>query len=239
MSNQRLLGGLVALVLLAIQLLLAPPTYACSTGPEFNPVAEADLIVGGRIVGWEELPGGSNSPFTPIRLTLEVDQHLKGAASATVTFVDQSSVYSSNGQIVWAGASGSCGAFDSDPTGQYVVLGLDTAPDGGLASNLLLTFFNGAEPSGEAYTRALERLTALAERLTPTAEPATPSAAAPQATATPEPATATPEPAPQSTPTPADPAPPAVSTPAVSTLLLGAGLAAAGLAAIALRRRRA
>ena len=78
MSRWREAVALTALILLAAQLLVAEPTYACSVGPDFNPVAEADLIVGGRITDWEELPMGAGAPFTPIRLTMAVDRRIKG-----------------------------------------------------------------------------------------------------------------------------------------------------------------
>lgn len=241
---QRSILGLLALTLvIAAQSLFVAPAFACSAGPDFNPVAEAELIVGGRVTGWEPLPDGASAPFTPIRLTIAVDQQLKGEAGASLQFLDRSSLMRSGGEQVWAGASGSCGAFDGDPTGRYLVLGLDQAPDGVLVSNLMLTFFNGAEPTGERYTQALDFLATQGLTLTPTAAPTSEPTPEPTSSPAPPPSpTAPPQPSPEPTtppqPSPEPTAPPPTAAPRLTTLVIGIGGLAVALALLALIRRR-
>jgi hypothetical protein len=91
-SRKQLLSVTTLLLVLVAQLSQPGPTYACSAGLDFNPVAEADLVVGGRITSWERLSSTSNAPFTPIRLTMAVDQRFKGEAGATLQFADATSL---------------------------------------------------------------------------------------------------------------------------------------------------
>lgn len=253
MSSQRAFIGLVGVLLLAMQLLLAASTYACSAGLDFNPVAEAEVIVGGRVTAWQRLPADPGAPFTPVQITLAVDQRINGESDTTIQFVDRTSLSLSGSEESWAGSSGACGVFDSEPVGQYIVLGLDTGLDGSYLSNLMLVFFQGPEPAGDGYTQAMSRLNDLTQRLTPTAASVVPSATAPPTAAPPTTSRATPaaarSPTPELATTQAPPTPttaeadpgaqtpePAVPSPMI--LVLGLGAVAAGLAAIAFRRGR-
>lgn len=104
-------------VILVAQLLLVVPTYACSAGPDFNPVAEADLIVGGHITAWQRLLPVADCLFTPIQLTMAVDRRLKGDADPTLQSVEPSRLSAMGDQEVSVGSSGACGVFESDLTG--------------------------------------------------------------------------------------------------------------------------
>lgn len=243
MFQQRTKPGVVVLAALLLHLVLVAPTYACSAGLDFNPVAESDLIVGGRVTAWERLPVEASGPFTPIQLTIAVDERFKGEATDTLQFVDYTSLSGTAAQPAWTGSSGACGLFDDAPTGQYLVLGLNIEPDGGYRSNLMLLFFRGQEPAGDGYTQALGRLDELAQRLTPTAAPTSLPATATSITVTAPRPTLRPTtgPAPQPSPTadtglPTEAAEPA--GPSLLMLLLGLGVAGGALAGFAFRRRR-
>lgn len=166
---------LLPLAAVAIAALLLPagvrPAYACSAGPDFDAVAESDVIVAGQITGWreradipspfEQAPEKSapEAPFLVIGVQLEVERIFKGDAPAVLEIVDVASLEPHTHR--WLGASGSCGAFDFDPTGMYAIMGLKRGEDGSLRSNRLLTFFMGSAPQGELYEDALARLSSL------------------------------------------------------------------------------
>lgn len=228
------------LVLLGAQLLTAVPAHACSAGLDFNPVVEADVIVGGRVTMWERLASETPSPFIPIQVTMEVDQHWKGTTATTIQFIDRTSLVSSGAGATWAGSSGACGLFDNEPTGQYLVLGVDRTADGAYVSNLMLRFFRGSAPAGDAYRQALNRLTALQQLLTPTVEPTLPTATGIPTTAPPPTSTALPTtlPIPTATIIPAPIAQTGVSPLAyMVVVVLGMVVVVGGLAVVARKRR--
>lgn len=152
----------IAAVLIAMT---AQPILACSVGSDFNPVAESDVIVAGRLGAWGEADPSTLSPpltigpgFTPIRVTMRVEHVLKGTVPAQITIIDRSSLWKDPARTFWAGGSGACGSFDSDPTAQYAVIGLTVNRDGTYAALRPLTFFLGEAASGPAYDRAVTRL---------------------------------------------------------------------------------
>lgn len=171
---------LLPLAALAVAGLLAPavrPAYACSVGPDFDPIAESDVIVAGRIVGWEliedaltvdlksvdspdDVPSDYIGPYDPIRLTMEVGSVYKGSVSTVITLVDGASLFVDplTGQHRWVGSSGACGAFDRDPTDMFAIFGLCARDDGSYGPSLPLHFFLGDEPHGERYDYAMSRL---------------------------------------------------------------------------------
>ncbi|MCH7698877.1 MAG: hypothetical protein IH865_08075 [Chloroflexi bacterium] len=155
-------GALVTLVGVAVLSMQTPSVHACSAGPDWDPVAESAVVVAGRLTGWEEVSDDVLPNFKPIRVHMNVDRVYKGPPGLTdISFVDSASLYftaSAPEDLMWAGSSGACGAFDSDPTGVYAVMGLWEAPDGELHAGRLHTFFFGEEPGGQDYERALERM---------------------------------------------------------------------------------
>jgi hypothetical protein len=157
------------------------PALACSAGPDFDPIAESDAVVGGRIQGYELLPdtaplmpedpktGRPMDPtqdaYAPVRVDMIVDRVFKGQPAPAIVIVDTRSIMprhdrqgNTTGEFEWAGAGGACGAFDFDPTGLYTIMGLSANPDGTYTPNRLQTFYFGNEPLGPEYERALERM---------------------------------------------------------------------------------
>ena len=168
MWRSTAVAGLVALMGVAVLSTQPTSVYACSAGPDWDPFAESTIVVGGRLTGWEiesgeareSLPPGT---FPPIRVFMDVDDVFKGPLGLTkLSFIDSRSLVVDAGgpgsHDEWAGASGGCGAFDSEPTGIYAVMGLSKNNDGEYGSNRLRVFFYGEEPRGEEYERALARM---------------------------------------------------------------------------------
>lgn len=154
----------IALVALATVLALgallprfARSAYACSAGPDFNPLAGAEVIVAGRVQGWEKGDEAAMPPalrggmFVPVRVALHVEKWLKGVTPAEIIVVDYSSLAELSGRTEWAGASGRCGSFDADPTGQYAVMSLGRLADGTYGAHRLSTFYLGDAPAGPGY----------------------------------------------------------------------------------------
>jgi hypothetical protein len=159
---------LAAAAVLAILLTSAvrpiPTAYACSAGPDFDPIAESDLIIGGWVVGWRERPdipsplnGNAKSgvDYKSLGMLIDVDRVFKGSPVKRVEAVDSYIPYGTR----WLGTS--CAIFGGDPTGLYVILGLWRGEDGYLHPNSLRTFFIGENPSGEGYDYAMRRLEGL------------------------------------------------------------------------------
>lgn len=133
---------------------------ACSCS-DCDVVVDAPAIVGGRVGSWYESEIPAPGFFTTIVARIEVDQVFKGSTSDTVRVVDIASL--SKSPSGWFGASGGCGSFDEDPTGKYIILGLEPYPDDEalVRSNRLWLLYIGDEPKGEWYERALARLAPL------------------------------------------------------------------------------
>ena len=149
------------------------PAHACSAGPDYNPVTASDLIVAGRVTGWEltepdpsseRAKDGRTMASVSPRVTLVVDRVLKGRAPGELTFRD-----APGGIYVAEAASarypqysfwvGGCASFLQDPTGSYVVLGL-SGGDGVYAAHRTTTFFVDDGPGGPVFERVIARLTA-------------------------------------------------------------------------------
>jgi hypothetical protein len=180
MNMKRLLLPLAALTIAGFLLpTSAQPAYACSVGPDFDPIASSDVIVAGRITGWELItdfvrwdPKQSDQPLDdpryygphdPIRLELAVERVYKGGLPATIEMVTANTlmVSTQDGRThyEWVGAIGSCGAFDFDPTGKYVVMGLSLDQHGRYSPTRPLTFFIGDDPP-ESYDGTMLRVVA-------------------------------------------------------------------------------
>jgi hypothetical protein len=159
----------VCFLLAALSLAATGPraALACSADESFVAIDASDVIVAGRITGWTRVPTptptlapgekSSSAPFTIISVQMDVEHLYKGATPALVTFLDAASLNETHGDQQWVGSSGGCGVFNSDPTGQYAVMGLTQADDGSYHDNLLLTFFVGTESDPRRET-ALGRL---------------------------------------------------------------------------------
>ena len=139
----------------------APVAYACSGGFDLT---ATDLVVGGTITGWEEIPdalewrGGVDAPsdpdfygpYTAIRLQMAVDAVYKGSAGRRLEMVSGNTVIArgqgDTTEYQWVGSSGACGAFDYDPTGLYWVLGLYEDEYGRLFPSLFSVLYSGDSP---------------------------------------------------------------------------------------------
>jgi hypothetical protein len=161
--KQVLLAGALGMAFSAFGALPAPaPAFACSAGPDYNPVAVSDVIFAGTITDWQrvEVPGTA-AMFQPVRLTASVDHTFKGTAGPVLEAVDTASLIRHPGAgRQWAGSGGTCGAFDADPKGQFALMGLTRAEDGSLRTHLMQVFFIGerAQLSGERHARLTETL---------------------------------------------------------------------------------
>jgi hypothetical protein len=166
-------------VAIAFAALLAPSgqrASACVIDPNAprDPTARAEVVVMGRISGWEvsrewigRLPGPF-ADFIPIQLTMNVDRTFKGDAGSQVKFIDLLSLQGPNysgesagrgwGYITDCGPAG----FQFDPTNYYAILGLSRLPlpDSTLSNDIHIyaRFFVGSDPKGPSYETALRLL---------------------------------------------------------------------------------
>ena len=158
-------GTSAALLGVAAYLLSPTPAYACSGAPPFDPIATSDVIVEGRILGWEFAPDLiATVNFLAIRIDMTVERVWKGqVAGEVITLSDTASLHppfpsSDNDEYEWVGGSGACGAFDADPVGFYAIMGLTQRDDGTYGTNRLRVFFWGDDAGGERYDLALQRM---------------------------------------------------------------------------------
>jgi hypothetical protein len=85
--------ALLAAAAIAVAAALSSPgrVYACSAGPAFNPAAESEVIVAGRVSGAAVTGKGVVPMFVEVTLTIDVDRYLKGSGPARLEIVDGSS----------------------------------------------------------------------------------------------------------------------------------------------------
>jgi hypothetical protein len=143
---QTFIGAGMAVVVVAVAALRPQAVHACSGGPDWDPVAESHVIVGGQITSWAratDVPPSAG--FTPIRVTMRIDHVWKGSTAGR-PIIDLHSLREDTGTTLWAGSSGACGVFDEDPTGMYAVFGLYDAGDGVLHPGLLHRFYLSTQP---------------------------------------------------------------------------------------------
>jgi hypothetical protein len=164
MRDFLVVSSLVGAVISSLLLATARPAFACSAGPDFDPLADATLIVAGRISGWELEP--PEAGMVAVRVTMTVERTYKGQPTAPLVFLDHGSQFAAEQAAVqYPGLSagiGGCSIFEADdPTGRYAVLGLMRREDGALVANRLLTFFLGDAPHGPAYDQGIARLAAI------------------------------------------------------------------------------
>ncbi len=141
-----------------------PSASACSCGNECDPsFPHEQIIVEGRIAGWTRLRDNPPGVFTPIAVSIVIERVYRGSVPTAFTMVDGASLMTtqSNGTgLRWAGATGSCGTFDEDPTGLWVIAALRLDDFGRYRMNRLATPFLAREPTGEQYNRLVASLTA-------------------------------------------------------------------------------
>jgi hypothetical protein len=170
MASMRRLMLTVLVVAAVLVPLLPRSALACSAGPDYNPVAESEVIVVGRLLGWSEgdvasPPPPDGSLLVPIRVTMVVERVLTGRAPASITIVDRASLHRIPAmagraeQTTWVGAAGACGSFDEDPTAKYAVMGLWRNPDGTYRPNRIHTFYLGEQPPAAVWDAVVARLT--------------------------------------------------------------------------------
>ena len=193
MGRRFLALGLLVVLIGGFAVTSVRPVYACSAGPDFNPVTESEVIVAGRLTRWERAEDARINPpsfaFAPVRVMMTVDWMLKGSTSPQIAILDHASLINpdtmASREYQWAGAAGACGAFDFDPAGKYAIMGLRQNANGTYQPNRLQTFFIGDSPSGPEYDRALTRLVSLGPIRLPSAPPAALHAATPVPTSLP------------------------------------------------------
>jgi hypothetical protein len=160
---------LVAVAMTAVLLArsAAPVAHACSPIDDPpHPLDAHEIVVEGRVTKWERFDAAPlDFGGVPIQITVDIDEVYKGADDSTVTFIDFWSL-KPGVEEDW-GIVGPCGpaGFFSDPTGDYVVIGLNPGgPTTGLTDAYIghwvegERFFVGREPTGEVYELALARL---------------------------------------------------------------------------------
>lgn len=142
----------------------APQLASACSCSNCDTLVDAPIIVGGWIEGWEKAGVPHPAPgahFVPITFKFTTDQVFKGQVPPEFAGFDFSSY--SESPAGWFGGSGACGKFDEDPTGRYMIAGLAPSTDypGSYTGGRLWLFYIGDAPEGEAYDRALERLSPL------------------------------------------------------------------------------
>jgi hypothetical protein len=134
---------------------------ACSC-QDCDVVRDAPNIVGGWITGWREY-GSNQVPhgLKAITTAIEVTEVFKGASPSAIDVLDPAS--RSTSPDGWFGASGACGKFDQDPTGKYIILGIDRFEHDPalMAGSRIWLVYIGDAREGDAYVQALARLSVL------------------------------------------------------------------------------
>jgi hypothetical protein len=133
--------------------------YACTPpAPDYDAVADSDIVVEGRILRYDIIP--VDSPSTPFfglvteKMSLDVERVHKGSFSKSVIRVVREAWLDDSQQ-----GGGTCSGVATDIKGQYAIWGLKMRDDGSYVLSSLHQFFLGDEPEGERYAAALERVT--------------------------------------------------------------------------------
>jgi hypothetical protein len=151
----------------------ATPARACSVdedAPPEDPLDKVHLVVGGRVVGWEPT-GDTYLPFglgTPIEMTLLVEESYKRSATGNIAVIESISLNPEPTERTgrW-GIETTCGigGLRADPTGSYVVVGLDYENDlrdlpERYSDRLFIEryLFVGNEPEGPVYEYAIAQV---------------------------------------------------------------------------------
>ena len=149
-------AGLAALMGITALSTQTTSVHACSRIIDVI-IAEADLIVEGRYVGYTAVfgeppsdPSASEVQRVSERIELSLSRVLKGSTGIELVTI-------LNTAFVDQPPAGYCfPSKASDPTGKYTITALGQAADGTYRS--LYSFYLGDESDGPEYERALERL---------------------------------------------------------------------------------
>lgn len=154
----------ITVVLLAAATTRPIPAHACSAGEDFNPIEGLDIVATGFATDVSLVERVDDSYFVAVDVAFDVDRYLLGSGPRELSFRDgrsaslvglaQSSAELNEidltdvavEDLLWDGSGGSCGALNSDPRGQYWVVGAARGPDGELHISLFSLFAIGASP---------------------------------------------------------------------------------------------
>jgi len=156
---------LVLCLLSSLSLLFATtlPAFACSGGGG-DPVALSEVIVGGWITDWKPANPGPTNQVEPVTIQMSVDRVFKGALDdqTTLQFVNYQMLDYSHQEVGWdGGLVGSCSAFEVDPKGKYVIIGVVKNEAGQYQTDLFYRFYLGDNPPTENAFAANSRLAKL------------------------------------------------------------------------------
>ena len=152
--KRRSLAAAFIIALLFAPALDAPAALACTPDPDYNPVRDSDVVVLGRVSHWSEAEYGRfDSQYDPIRLEVQVSRVFKGDVPQTLDLYEGRSLSREGGMNGWFGSSGTCGAFNSDPAGQWFIFALGSG--GSYDPSLFNTFHIGETLEGSQYENAL------------------------------------------------------------------------------------
>ena len=153
MKRRSLVAAFVFALLFA-PALGVPAALACTPDPDYNPVRDSDIVVLGRVSHWVAAEYGKfDSQYDPIRLEVHVSRVFKGEVPQTLDLYEGRSLRREGGVNGWFGYSGTCGAFNSDPAGQWFIFALGSG--GSYDPSIFNTFRIGEALDGSQYESAL------------------------------------------------------------------------------------
>jgi len=148
---------------LALFFAIARPAFACSGGGD-DPVALSEVIVGGWITDWKPANSGPTDQVEPVMIQISVDRVFKGTIrnQTTLQFINYQMLDYSHQAIGWdGGLVGSCSAFELDPKGKYVIIGVVKNEAGQYQTDLFYRFYLGDKPPTENAFATSSRLAEL------------------------------------------------------------------------------
>ena len=131
------------------------PAHACTPpGPEFDPVASSEVIIEGRILGYDVLPESPEFGIASIVLQMDVERVWKGLTGSSIRIVDNEALVRYPNETRW-GPGGLCNAFFEDPSGSYAILGVSQIGEGMYRIGGFSVFYLDEDASGERYDAAV------------------------------------------------------------------------------------
>ena len=126
--------------------------FACSGGNGDDPVAVSEVIVGGWVTDWKSVNSQPTNKVEPVMIHITVDHVFKGTLGTrtTLQFVNYQMLDYTHQVVGWdGGLVGSCSAFEVDPKGKYVIIGLVKNEAGQYQTDLFYRFYLGDKPPTE------------------------------------------------------------------------------------------